>query len=128
MLILFVSALFQLSPTVDPAHVNSPTSRSGGDLDSADLRDCFTKLDLNGSVTNGTNPTTTLVVPPSTEVHSLTPTQLANPARGFWIDRSSEEAIRSLHARLGYVLREAVELHARLGLLLIPGSSAGPPD
>ncbi|TPP67233.1 Homer protein 2 [Fasciola gigantica] len=114
----------ELSPTVD---LISSSNRPTGDLDNSDLRDCFTKLDLNGSMTNGTT-TATTIVPPSTEAHGLAPTQLDSHARGFWIDRPSEEAIRSLHARLGYVLREAVELHTRLGLLLVPSSPGGPPE
>ncbi|VDP86967.1 unnamed protein product [Echinostoma caproni] len=105
--------------------VTSPGNRPSGDLDSSDLRDCFSKIELNGTINNGI---ATVLPSTATDCHGLSQTQLNNPARGFWVDRPSEETIRSLHARLGFVLREAVELHTRLGLLLVPSSPGGPPE
>ncbi|VDQ04926.1 unnamed protein product [Trichobilharzia regenti] len=41
-----------------------------------------------------------------------------NQNRSAWTDRASQDTIRSLHTRLGIVLKDALEIHNRLGSLL----------
>ncbi|CAH8552266.1 unnamed protein product [Schistosoma bovis] len=41
-----------------------------------------------------------------------------NQNRLLWMDRASQDTIRSLHIRLGNVLKEALEIHNRLSSLL----------
>ncbi|GAA50710.1 homer protein homolog 2 [Clonorchis sinensis] len=96
----------------------------------AELQGCISGLELNGSLMNGAGEewtTTELPSPPKPSYFIPTP-PTASKGRGFWIDHTSGETLRSLHTRLGYILREAVELHARLGALLPHGTPGAPPE
>ncbi|KER29455.1 hypothetical protein T265_03921 [Opisthorchis viverrini] len=108
--------------TVEPPSLEQPNV--------AELQGCISGLELNGSLMNGAGEewtTTELPSPPKPSYFIPTP-PTASKGRGFWIDHTSGETLRSLHTRLGYILREAVELHARLGALLPHGIPGAPPE
>ncbi|KAF6778158.1 hypothetical protein AHF37_02274, partial [Paragonimus kellicotti] len=96
----------------------------GGIDDTIGLRDCLTRLDLSDpSIVNGagedwTRDTSSLNVKPTIPL-------LTQPGRSWC---TGPETVRSLHLRLGHLLREAVELHARLGALLPQSTPGGPPE
>ncbi|TGZ62189.1 hypothetical protein CRM22_007577 [Opisthorchis felineus] len=96
----------------------------------AELQGCISGLELNGSLINGAGEefTTTELPSPPKPSYFIPAPPTASKSRGFWIDHTSGETLRSLHTRLGYILREAVELHARLGALLPHGTPGAPPE
>ncbi|KAA3677439.1 uncharacterized protein DEA37_0009094, partial [Paragonimus westermani] len=99
-------------------------SADGGTDDTVGMRDCLTRLDLNdSSIVNGAGEDWTRDTP-SLNVKPTIPL-LTQPGRSCCI---GPETVRSLHSRLGHLLREAVELHARLGALLPQSTPGGPPE
>ncbi|KAF7249493.1 Homer protein 2, partial [Paragonimus skrjabini miyazakii] len=88
------------------------------------LRDCLTRLDLSDpSIVNGAGEDWTRDTP-SLNVKPTIPL-LTQPGRSWC---TGPETVRSLHVRLGHLLREAVELHSRLGALLPQSTPGGPPE
>ena len=107
--------------------VSNPTNGTN------ELRDGLAALDINcQSVMNGAGEDCTIDQGSITFVPTLkgtNPVSLPNtcsPKRTNWM--ANMETARSLHARLGHVLREAVELHARLGALLPQVTPGAPPE
>ncbi|CAH8557450.1 unnamed protein product [Heterobilharzia americana] len=94
------------------------------DADIPDLRCGIGRLDLDGLNGGGVNNNGEWINELSINnkpkpVGTIHPSLVqGNQNRPIWIDRASQDTIRSLHTRLGNVLKEALEIHNRLGSLL----------
>ncbi|CAH8622346.1 unnamed protein product [Dicrocoelium dendriticum] len=107
-------------------HSSDRLGVSGAEDIAPELRDRLSRLDMGEPpLNNGTEDDWSADGSAST-LHAPTvkqsPLSIAQPngpsGRGIWMDRSTSETVHSLYTRLGYLLRETVELHARLGALL----------
>ncbi|CAL8093128.1 unnamed protein product [Calicophoron daubneyi] len=121
-------------PMLEADGVPAASRTSGSEGDNPELRDCLTRLDLNGTLggvaiedwKNGAGSPNFQHADGKSVGSNLQSN--SGPNRNVWGDRYSDETVRSLHARLGYILREAVELHTRLGILISHSTPGAPPE
>nr|CAH8849792.1 unnamed protein product [Trichobilharzia regenti] len=108
---------------------NYPNMESGISMDSdvPDLRCGVSRLELDGSnggctsllSSNGEWVNELSINNKPKPVGTIHPSLVhGNQNRSAWTDRASQDTIRSLHTRLGIVLKDALEIHNRLGSLL----------
>ncbi|CAH8502673.1 unnamed protein product [Schistosoma turkestanicum] len=96
-------------------------------VDSSDLRCNIARLELDGTNgggaavvnNNGEWVNELSINNKSKPVGTIHPSLIqGNQNRLLWMDRTSQDTIRSLHIRLGNILKEALEVHNRLSSLL----------